>query len=471
MPAFPRTLRWLRRDAAGALVVDAARARAAPRGVDRVGRARPRHRVRRLGRGPARGRFGRLPGRSAGRRPRDRDPRRPRRRGARRRRLASSSTRSPCASSCASSRRSATARHASSRPLRGADPRLRGASSRTCARAAGRAAATSSRPRSARRRRRCAWRKQIVRRSTELREDGFVAELELEKAKAEVELHTAGVERTRAARERGDWDRRVQTSELLAHLEESRHEESVVQREIAVADGRDRAPRERDRAAHDPRARRRPRRARRRTCASASSSRKAAPARRDRPRRRVSGSSPRSARGRARPRARRTDRALPPARLPVDPVRLDPRARHEPRERGARRQRARRALRRARRSTFPVPLQHGLPGRLEIEVERVSPATLVLRAVGRRCSTHGTARAGAASDAARTRRRRFLVPEVVQTSAMDCGPACAQVPARGLRHPRQLRAPARGLPDRRRRHVDRHARGGRRASSASTPSR
>jgi multidrug resistance efflux pump len=33
-----------------------------------------------------------------------------------------------------------------------------------------------------------------------------------------------------------------------------------------------------------------------------------------------------------------------------------------------------------------IPLQHGLPGTLEIEVERVSPATLVLRAAGRRLS-------------------------------------------------------------------------------------
>lgn len=30
-----------------------------------------------------------------------------------------------------------------------------------------------------------------------------------------------------------------------------------------------------------------------------------------------------------------------------------------------------------------IPLQHGLPGRAEIEIERVSPATLVLRAAGR----------------------------------------------------------------------------------------
>jgi membrane fusion protein (multidrug efflux system) len=32
----------------------------------------------------------------------------------------------------------------------------------------------------------------------------------------------------------------------------------------------------------------------------------------------------------------------------------------------------------------PIPIQHGLPGTLEIEIERVSPAGLVFRAAGRR---------------------------------------------------------------------------------------
>ena len=36
--------------------------------------------------------------------------------------------------------------------------------------------------------------------------------------------------------------------------------------------------------------------------------------------------------------------------------------------------------------TFPVPLQHGLPGTLEVEVERISPAALVLRAAGKAVS-------------------------------------------------------------------------------------
>jgi hypothetical protein len=31
----------------------------------------------------------------------------------------------------------------------------------------------------------------------------------------------------------------------------------------------------------------------------------------------------------------------------------------------------------------PIPLQHGLPGNVEVQVERVAPATLVLRAAGK----------------------------------------------------------------------------------------
>ena len=49
-----------------------------------------------------------------------------------------------------------------------------------------------------------------------------------------------------------------------------------------------------------------------------------------------------------------------------------------------------------------IPLEHGLPGRVEVEVERVSPATLLLRAVGRRVTgtsavSNGSIQAGAGS--------------------------------------------------------------------------
>jgi membrane fusion protein (multidrug efflux system) len=39
----------------------------------------------------------------------------------------------------------------------------------------------------------------------------------------------------------------------------------------------------------------------------------------------------------------------------------------------------------------PIPLQHGLPGTVEVEIEHVSPATLVLRAVGQLLAVPGTA--------------------------------------------------------------------------------
>jgi multidrug resistance efflux pump len=41
---------------------------------------------------------------------------------------------------------------------------------------------------------------------------------------------------------------------------------------------------------------------------------------------------------------------------------------------------------------FPIPLQHGMPGTVEVEVERVAPATLVLRSIGKRLGLAGTAR-------------------------------------------------------------------------------
>jgi multidrug resistance efflux pump len=40
----------------------------------------------------------------------------------------------------------------------------------------------------------------------------------------------------------------------------------------------------------------------------------------------------------------------------------------------------------------PIPLQHGLPGTVEVEVDHVPPATLVLRAAGRLVTGPGTSR-------------------------------------------------------------------------------
>ena len=85
-----------------------------------------------------------------------------------------------------------------------------------------------------------------------------------------------------------------------------------------------------------------------------------------------------------------------------------------------------------------VPMQHGMPASVEIEVDRASPMQLVLRAAGQlvaktRMADPGAEPRGAAGAATRRATReeagsvaashRFFAPEVVQTSAMDCGPA------------------------------------------------
>jgi membrane fusion protein (multidrug efflux system) len=43
---------------------------------------------------------------------------------------------------------------------------------------------------------------------------------------------------------------------------------------------------------------------------------------------------------------------------------------------------------------FPIPLQHGMPGTVEVEVERVAPATLLLRSIGKRLGLARTTQEG-----------------------------------------------------------------------------
>ena len=43
-----------------------------------------------------------------------------------------------------------------------------------------------------------------------------------------------------------------------------------------------------------------------------------------------------------------------------------------------------------------IPMQHGLPGTVEVQVERVSPASMVLRLAGRLLAAQGSAGGGAA---------------------------------------------------------------------------
>jgi membrane fusion protein (multidrug efflux system) len=51
--------------------------------------------------------------------------------------------------------------------------------------------------------------------------------------------------------------------------------------------------------------------------------------------------------------------------------------------------------------SFPVPLQHGLPGILEVRVEQISPAALVLRVAGTLLAKPGAGRRRSQSDAKR----------------------------------------------------------------------
>ena len=71
-------------------------------------------------------------------------------------------------------------------------------------------------------------------------------------------------------------------------------------------------------------------------------------------------------------------------------------------------------------------MQHGVPGVIEVAVEQAAPghprsSRRRPAAVGYHAPGHRQfGRGGAVNE---PKRRKFLVPEVVQTSAMDCGPA------------------------------------------------
>lgn len=219
-----------------------------------------------------------------------------------------------------------------------------------------------------------------ARRSTELHADRFVAELDFERAQSDVEQRRARLERSRAARERGSWDRRAQISQLQAELEETRQEAARSQREIEVATA------SMARLANE---------IERRTIRAAGSGRlgetvdarvgqfveKGArlgaivPAGELRI---VASLRPEDALGRvqAGQSARFRLQGFPWVEFGSIPARVTSLASE------ALSGSARVELSVARDVAFPVSLQHGLPGRLEIEIERVAPATLVLRASG-----------------------------------------------------------------------------------------
>src|SRR5262249_9005142 len=116
---------------------------------------------------------------------------------------------------------------------------------------------------------------------------------------------------------------------------------------------------------------------------------------------------------------RRPPGAPPPGRLSVDAVGDHRRARPLRRSRAARRTRARRARRRSRTTLGPDATRP--PGRSRGERR------------ARDARRAGPPRVRAHDDAERARAvRPWLVPEVIQTSQMDCGPASLKSLLEGL---------------------------------------
>lgn len=222
--------------------------------------------------------------------------------------------------------------------------------------------------------------KQVAKRNDDLHTGGFVSDLEHDRSQSDVEVHEAGVERAKAAHDRTDWDRKVQASELLASLEESRHDASVVERELRVAEASierlaNEIERRTIRASIDGRVGETANARVGQVVAKGARLGAIVPAG---DLRIVAAMRPEDALGRVRPgqSARFRLRGFPWIQFGSIPARVASLA-SETLEGGVRVE-----LTVERALVFPVELQHGLPGRLEIEIERVSPATLVLRSAG-----------------------------------------------------------------------------------------
>ncbi|MCK6446074.1 MAG: HlyD family efflux transporter periplasmic adaptor subunit [Planctomycetes bacterium] len=220
----------------------------------------------------------------------------------------------------------------------------------------------------------------VMRRAESLHADGLTAEIDLEKAKTDLEQCRANVERCRAAIERLDWDRRAQANELAAVLEETRHDEALALREISVADAAI------QRLDHQ---------IERRTIRAAVAGRlgeienvrvgqyvaqgtRLGAVVPSGTLRIVAEFRPEEALGRVHTgqNARFRLRGFPWIEYGSIPARVTGFASE------VLSGNARVELSVADDVEFPIVLQHGLPGRLEIAIERVSPATLVLRASG-----------------------------------------------------------------------------------------
>ena len=75
----------------------------------------------------------------------------------------------------------------------------------------------------------------VLERSVGLEAQGLLSQTELARARFELERHQAGLARNRSALERLEWDRRAQASELSAKLAEGRRRRAAAEGERAIA--------------------------------------------------------------------------------------------------------------------------------------------------------------------------------------------------------------------------------------------
>lgn len=76
----------------------------------------------------------------------------------------------------------------------------------------------------------------VVDRFAQLGSQGVASEAELMKARAELEQHRAALDRQRAAKDRAAWERRAQASEVRSRLADGQHELALARGECAVTD-------------------------------------------------------------------------------------------------------------------------------------------------------------------------------------------------------------------------------------------
>lgn len=219
-----------------------------------------------------------------------------------------------------------------------------------------------------------------VERSQALSVEGLLSPAELARVQADVDQRRAGVGRQRATQERLAWDRRAEVSELRGKLAECRRREVVVRGDGAVlAASLARLEHELERRTiRAPIAGRIGETANLRAGQFVAAGTRLATIVPDGGVRIVAAFQPHEALGRIRAgqAARLRLHGFPWTEYGFVPARVASLAS----EALAGTVRVEAEI--ASTAAFPLPLQHGWPGTLEIEVDRIAPATLVLRAAG-----------------------------------------------------------------------------------------